>query len=72
MEHGLLMLAGLAVGGGAAVVAMVPALFISQSRTSPTFLLGLLLVVALFGMACVAIAIAAATRGDALRGLRNE
>ncbi|VGO17533.1 hypothetical protein PDESU_06130 [Pontiella desulfatans] len=72
MEHGLLMLAGLAVGIVAAAVAMVPALFITKTQASPGFLLALLLFVVACGAACMALAIGMAMKGDTLRGLGNE
>ncbi len=72
IEHGLLMLAGLAVGIISAAVAMIPALFITRSQISYAFLASLLVLVAVCGAICMSAAIGLATRGNALRGLRNE
>jgi hypothetical protein len=71
-EHGFLMLGGLVVGIGSAAVAMVPALFISQSNAPVGTLLTLLVLVILCGTVCIAIAIGIAMREEPLRGLRNE
>jgi ABC-type antimicrobial peptide transport system permease subunit len=71
-EHGFLMLGGLVVGIGSAAVAMVPALFISQSNAPVGTLLTLLVLVMLCGIVCIAIAIGIAMREEPLRGLRNE
>ena len=72
VEHGLLLAAGLGVGLLAAVVAMVPAFFITKSQGSLGFLLGCLVAVVGCGVGCMAVAIHMALKGDALRGLRNE
>ncbi|MCF7849803.1 MAG: ABC transporter permease, partial [Kiritimatiellales bacterium] len=72
MEHGVLLVAGLGLGVVASSVAMVPALFISQSKVSGVFLTGLLVAVAACGAVCMVVAVGFALRGDSLRGLRNE
>jgi len=71
-EHGILLVAGMVLGVLASALAMVPALFISQSKVSGLFLAGLLAMVAVCGVVCMAVAVSFALRGDMLRGLRNE
>lgn len=72
IEHGGLLVAGMGVGGVASAVAMVPAVLISQSQVSYGSLAGLLGMVVLCGVVCMAAAISIALKGDALGGLRNE
>jgi len=72
MEHGLLLATGIGIGLVASAVAMLPALLVSKSEASPGFLPGLLGLVAVCGVGCMAVAIGFALRGDMLHGLRNE
>jgi ABC-type antimicrobial peptide transport system permease subunit len=72
MEHGLLLLCGVTVGLLSSAVAMIPAFFITKTQLLPGLLLGLLLFIAASGAFCIAMAVGAAMKGDALRGLRNE
>ncbi|VGO21742.1 FtsX-like permease family protein [Pontiella sulfatireligans] len=72
IEHGLLLLGGLGVGIFSSALAMAPALFITRSHVGYGFLALLLLAVAGCAVACMAVAISVALKGDLLRGLRNE
>jgi hypothetical protein len=72
LEHGLLAVVGLGIGMISAAVAMVPALTVSESDVSVGMQVGLLLVVAVCCLGCMAGAVAFSVRGDALRGLRDE
>ncbi|MDH3982502.1 MAG: ABC transporter permease, partial [Kiritimatiellaceae bacterium] len=72
MEHGLLICAGLGVGLISAIVAMVPALFISSTNVSISFLVGLFLLVAGCSLVCMTVAVSLSMKGDTLCGLRNE
>jgi ABC-type lipoprotein release transport system permease subunit len=72
IEHGLLLAAGLSVGIAASAVAMIPALVISKSQVSSSFLISLLIAVSCCGALCMIAAIRASLRDNSLRGLRNE
>ena len=71
-EHGLLLLAGLGVGMLCALIAMVPAVFITKTTVSLAGMGLVLLLIVISSAACMAIAVGAALRGTSLRGLRNE
>ena len=72
LEHGLLLAAGLMIGTAAAAAAMVPALFISKTQIQYNLLLAVLFTAAACGILCIAAAVRTASRGDVLKGLRNE
>ncbi|MBN2704475.1 MAG: ABC transporter permease [Pontiellaceae bacterium] len=72
IEHGTLLAAGLGIGGIAAVIAMVPALFLTHADISPSLMLRMLLLVVACAVACMGIAIRIALRINPLSGLRNE
>ena len=71
-EHGLLLLAGMAVGAIAAAVSMTPAVISAESDVSVPFQLALLVLVLLVGGACMAIALFTALEKDPLPALRHE
>jgi ABC-type antimicrobial peptide transport system permease subunit len=71
-EHGLLLVAGLAVGAIAAAVSMTPAVLSAESDVSVPFQLALLLLVLLCGGVCMAIALFTALEKDPLPALRHE
>lgn len=72
IEHGALLAAGLSIGIAASAVAMIPALVISKSQVSSSFLISLLIAVSCCGVLCMIAAIRASLRDNSLRGLRNE
>ena len=71
-EHGLLLLAGIGVGGLAAAVSMTPAVLSANSDISLPFQLALLMLVLVSSSACTAIALFTALDKDTLSALRHE
>lgn len=72
IEHGRLLLSGLGWGMLSALIAMIPALFITRTHVSLSGLAALLLLVVACAGGCMVLAVGTALRGTPLRGLRNE
>jgi putative ABC transport system permease protein len=72
LENALLLLGGLAVGVAAALVAVLPHLFIGGASVPWRWLAGTLALVLIVGLAAGWIAVRAATRADLIPALRGE
>lgn len=72
LEHGGLLVAGLAVGTGAALVAVAPQLRQAQAAVNWPALLAMLLAVLFVGLGASVLAVRTALRGSILEALRSE
>jgi ABC-type antimicrobial peptide transport system permease subunit len=72
LEHGGLLVAGLAVGTTAALVAVAPQLRQAQAAVNWPALLATLLAVLIVGLGSSVLAVRAALRGSLLEALRSE
>ncbi len=71
-EHGLLLLAGIVVGVGAAAVSSVPGVVISGTEVPIGLMASVVVLVAVSAAACMSVVLAAGLRVDTLDALRDE
>jgi putative ABC transport system permease protein len=72
IEHGILLAAALIIGILSAAVAMIPAIFLSETRVSPAGLAVILAIVTATSIVCTALAIFFSRNRATREALRNE